>query len=223
MLFTGGLNQEETKAHAEIALELVDALQMAPSATREAVIAEVRSRLPELKDDAKAANNTLRFDLCMAAPYPITLPKELWLDHAIVHETCDSYRDHIIADLDADQDPVKSYPFRRTQATKRRKYAGLIAIATHLAKQKLLDFQPFFLFPVISALGYLNDDATSMFNWMCKVANKNLPKKRDDGIAIGVLKNRYKKQVKNAICFGLLRGNALASNSVGRPFVSRPI
>jgi hypothetical protein len=222
-LFPGGLNQEETKEHAEIALELIDAFLMAPSATKEAVVTEVRSRLPELKDEAQATVNTLRFDLCMGAPFPVDCPRELWLDHAIVHETSESYQDHVIEEVEAGADPAKSYPFRRTQATKQRKYAALVATANHLSKQKLLDFQPFFLFPVISALGYLNEDAMKMCTWMSKVSTKNLPKKRDDGIEQGVIKNRYKVQVKNAIAFGILRGNALAMNSVGRPFVSRPI
>jgi len=77
-LFPGGLNQEETKEHAEIALELIDAFLMAPSATKEAVVTEVRSRLPELKDEAQATVNTLRFDLCMGAPFPVDCPRELW-------------------------------------------------------------------------------------------------------------------------------------------------
>ncbi len=45
---------------------------------------------------------------------------------------------------------------------------------------------------------------------------------RDDGIALGVIKARFKKEVRNALCFGVLRGNALAMGAVGRPFVSRP-
>lgn len=153
------LNQEETKKNTDLAVELVDAFLMAPNARRESVISEVRSRLPELKDDAKAVNNMLRFDLCMGAAFPADAPKELWLDHAIVHETSESYRTHVIEDLDGDGDPMKSYPFRRVQETKQRKYRALTATATHLLKQKLLDFQPFFLFPLISALGYLNEDA----------------------------------------------------------------
>ena len=125
--------------------------------------------------------------------------------------------------LNKNEDPLKSYPFKRAQATKLRKYAALVATAKHLAKQRLLGFHPTFIFPIISTLGYLNEDAVKMTSWMSKVANKNLPKHRDDGIEIGVLKNRYKTHVKNALCFGLLRGNALAMNSMGRPFVSRPI
>jgi hypothetical protein len=37
-----------------------------------------------------------------------------------------------------------------------------------------------------------------------------------------VIKARFKQEVRNALCFGVLRGNALAMGAVGRPFVSRP-
>ena len=62
-----------------------------------------------------------------------------------------------------------------------------------------------------------------MTKWMSTVLNKNLTYGRDDGIPLSTIKGRYKVQVRNAICFGLLRGNALAMHCVGRPYVSRPI
>ena len=60
-----------------------------------------------------------------------------------------------------------------------------------------------------------------MMKWMSTVLNKCISKIRDDGIPFGVVKARYKTEVRNAVCFGLLRGNALAMHSVGRPLVSR--
>jgi len=84
-LFAGGLNQEETKKNAELALELVDAFLMTPGALKESVISEVRSRLPPVDEDKKEANaNVIRFDLSLAASFPADAPRELWLDHAIV-------------------------------------------------------------------------------------------------------------------------------------------
>ena len=47
--------------------------------------------------------------------------------------------------------------------------------------------------------------------------NKCVTTMGDDGIAIGVIKHRYKVDVRNAICFGVLRGNALAMHSVDDP------
>ena len=98
------------------------------------------------------------------------------------------------------------------ESSKDRRFKSLINIAKHLQKQRLLDFQPSFLFPIVSALGYLNADAQ----------NRTMDSSRDDGIALGVIKARFKKEVRNALCFGVLRGNALAMGAVGRPFVSRP-
>lgn len=109
------------------------------------------------------------------------------------------------------------------ETAKQRRFRALIAIANHLQKQHVLDFQPFFLFPVVSSLGFLNDDAEKMMKWMSTVLNKGIAKTRDDGIPFGIIKARYKTEVRNAVCFGLLRGNALAMNSAGRPFVSRPL
>jgi hypothetical protein len=222
-LFPGGLNQEQTKVNGELAIELVDAFLMAPSALRESVIDEVRSRIPVVDESKKDEASTIRFDLCMGAPFPVDTPRQLWLDHAIVHESSESYQAAVIAYLEGGQDPASNPAFRRISTAKQRRFRSLIAIANHLQKQDLLDFQPFFLFPVISALGFLNDDATSMMKWMCKVFNKTVTQTRDDGIPVEVIKGRFKAEVRNAICFGLLRGNALAMHSAGRPFVDRPL
>ena len=52
----------------DLALELIDAMLMRPSATKEAVLFEIYGRIPDLDDETKTAvTNTLRFDLCMAA------------------------------------------------------------------------------------------------------------------------------------------------------------
>jgi len=70
-LFAGGLNLEETKKNAELAVELVDAFMLPSGALKESVIAEVRSRLPIVDDDKKEANaNIIRFDLCLGASFP---------------------------------------------------------------------------------------------------------------------------------------------------------
>ena len=58
---------------------------------------------------------------------------------------------------------------------------------------------------------------------MHTVMNKSVTTLRDDGIQVGVIKARYKVEVRNALCFGVLRGNALAMHAVGRPYVSRPM
>ena len=222
-LFAGGLNKEQTTQNSELALELVDAFTLPPGALQESVIAEVRSRLPAVDDEKKESQNTIRFDLCLGAPFPIDAPRQLWLDHAIVQETATSYQDDVVAYLEGSDNPTKSPAFRRMETAKQRRFRALITIAKHLQKQRLIDFQPFFLFPVVSSLGFLNDDAETMMKWMSTVLNKCIVKTRDDGVPFGVIKARYKTEVRNAVCFGLVRGNALAMHSAGRPFVSRPL
>ena len=106
---------------------------------------------------------------------------------------------------------------------KERKYRPLLPVAKHLTRIRALDFQPFFLNPVISSLGYLNLDAASMVKWMQGTFNQALKSHgpREDGLPLGVVKHRYNVQIYNALCFGLLRGKALAMNSQGRAAVSR--
>ena len=224
-LFSGGLTVEETKKNEDLGLELIDAFLMHPSALKESVLDEIRSRMPVVSESKiEASNNTIHFDLCMAAPFPHDCPRELWLDHAIVQETSESYQEGVLSHLEEGKEISKSPPFRRMEQSKQRRYAALIPIVKHLLKLRILDFQPFFLFPVISSLGYLNEDAFKMVKWMNTVLNQTLSSvTRDDGIPFSTVKARYKQEVKNALCFGLLRGNAFSMNAVGRPLVGRPI
>ena len=75
------------------------------------------------------------------------------------------------------------------QSTKR--YAALIPVVKHLVKLHILDFQPFFLFPVVSALGLLNDHGTKMQKWMHTVLNhSHSTVSRDDGIPFSTVKAR---------------------------------
>ena len=65
---------------------------MPSSALQEAVIAEVRSRLPVVDEEKKESQNLIRFDLCLGAPFPYDAPQQLWLDHGILQDTAESYR-----------------------------------------------------------------------------------------------------------------------------------
>ena len=136
------------------------------------VIDEVRSRLPVVPEGKTETNNIIRFDLCMAAPFPTDLPRQLWMDHAIVHESSESYQEAVIAHLEGGDFPTSHVAFRRAETSKKRRFRSLIAIANHLVKQNILDFQPFFLFPVVSSLGFLNNDAIQMMKWISGVFNR---------------------------------------------------
>lgn len=196
---------------------------MPPSSTKESVLAEIQERMPARSEDE--GNGPIRFDLCMASYLPIESPRELWLDHAILHETSNSYQDGVIAYLEGHDDLGKSPAFKRTEDTKRRRYTSLISITKHLTKQKTLDFQPFFLFPVLSSLGYLNHDGFQMVKWISTLKNGALQfdGPRSDGVSLGTIKARFRVQIRNALCFGLLRASALAMHSMGRPEIARPI
>ena len=89
------MNLEETKKSGDLAVELTGALLLPPSSLKDAIIDEVRSRLPEVDEKVKEANyyNTIRFDLCLGASFPTDAPRQLYLDHAIVHETSESYQE----------------------------------------------------------------------------------------------------------------------------------
>lgn len=107
-LFPGRQNLEQTERNAALAVELADALRMKSSVTKEAVLDEVRSRIHYPSTDEKELNGVIRFDLCLAASFPVQLPRELWIDHAIVQETSKSYQDDVIAFLEAFDEPGKS-------------------------------------------------------------------------------------------------------------------
>ena len=145
------------------------------------------------------------------------------MDHAIVQETAQSYQAEMITHLEGGEETSRSPAFQRIEKMKERKYRYLLPIAKHLVRVRALDFQPFFLNPVISSLGYLNVDAANMVKWMQGTFNQALKNHgpREDGLPLGVIKHRYNFMITNAICFGLLRGKALAMNSQGRAAVSR--
>ena len=106
-----------------------------------------------------------------------------------------THRADVLMQLEDGHDVHKTVAFRRMETSKQRRFSGVIAVANHLKRARLLDFSPFFLFPVVSHLGYMNTDCHRMCKWFKTVFNQS------DGIAFSVIKARYEKQVKNALCF----------------------
>ena len=122
----------------------------------------------ETKDDTNAV---VRFDLRFPLTKPEDKPKELWFDHAIVQECAATYADDVIRFLEASTDhkPDESPAFIKMKKKKERHYSSLMMVATRLLAEHKLTFQPKFLFPVISALGFLNDDMRQLLK---SVVNK---------------------------------------------------
>ena len=106
---------------------------------------EIRERIPKLDEGQIEYNNTIRFDLCLSAPFPFDSPQQLWIDHGIVHETSESYQESMVQHLESGLAALSGEPFRRMESSKDRRFKSLINIAKHLQKQRLLDFQPSFL------------------------------------------------------------------------------
>ena len=89
---------------------------------------------------------------------------------------------------------------------------------------KNVDFQPSFLFPVVSSMGYMNEDMVKVIKFMVdcfKEVHAKLPK-RLDGLSPADLKGRFKLELKNSICFALIKGNSLVLNNQGVKGVINP-
>src|SRR6478672_7925887 len=103
-----------------------------------------------------------------------------------------------------------------------RRYTALVEVVNRLMEERKLKFQPEFLFPIVSSLGYVdNDDMTKLMKFMENCFKRNQAR-RFDGLAAGVLKGRFKVELKNTLCFALVRGNALALNNQGLSGTTQP-
>ena len=104
-----------------------------------------------------------------------------------------------------------------------RRYTVLVEVVNRLVEERKLKFQPEFLFPIVSSLGYVNDDMNKLMKFMENCFKQNQSKaRRFDGLDAGVLKGRFKVELKNTLCFALVRGNALALNNQGLNGITQP-
>jgi hypothetical protein len=160
----------------------------------------------------------IRFDLCLASNVPIDAPKELWMDHAIVQETASSYQDDMVEHLEWRSDlQISCLPENRTD--EREKVSTSPACSKTSGEPPSTRFQAVLSIPC-DFLPWMQpkkwSSVRTIFNNHLKLDGP-----RSDGIPLGVINNRYNTQITNAICFGLLRGKALAMNSQGFTGVSR--
>ena len=69
----------------------------------------------------------------------------------------------------------------------------------------------------------MNDDMNTLLKSMEKCFKFNQSKaRRFDGLESGVLRGRFKTEMKNTICFALARGNALSICNQGLNGVTHP-
>ena len=146
-------------------------------------------------------------------------------DHAIVQETSPTHATDNLNFLQEDNKhlPEDSPAFTKTSGGKVRRYKALIDVVNRLAEERKLKFQPTFLYPIVSSLGYMNVDMNVLLKEIGKCFKLNQSKaRRSDGLHPGVLRGRFKTELKNTICFALARANALAVCNQGLNGITHP-
>ena len=171
------------------------------------------------------ANTAIRFDLKLPAGGPPDCPFELWVDHAIVQETAPTYEDELIRFLGTKKGNLSEGPaFRKMLHKKHNKYASLTEVVRRLSDEQKLDFQPHFVYPIITSLGFLNADFVVMNKFIVdrfRSTQNTLPD-RTDGLSLKYLTGRFKVQLRNSLCFALIKGNALSTWNQGLRYTSKP-
>ena len=179
---------------------------------------------PPAVSNQEENNGVLRFDLRFPLMKPLDRPREIWFDHAIVQETSPTYAQDVLEFLEAKgTHPRNSPAFLKMIGSKTRRYAALRSVVDRLIEDRKLTCQPEILFPIVSSLGFMNEDMGKLLKEMVQYFKDNHPTTpRFDGLSVATLKGRFKKELKNSICFALLKGNALAMNNQGLSGVSFP-
>ena len=217
-LFPGKLSKEESEKRKKLALRFLDILQEIPRGqVRTAEIGMLREEFPAPPKNADAGG--MRFDLRFPMTKPFDNRRELWFDHAIVQESASSYGSEVLKFLSEsrDNEPQASPAFLKMQSKKTRQYSAVMTVAERLLAEHKLDFQPVFLFPVVSALGYMNKDMQQMLKLIGHRFKETQEKESDseDGVKPEVVKGRFKRALRDSVCFALVKGLALAMHNQG--------
>ena len=193
-----------------------------------AEIEAVRTKFPKAHVAAATdddANPAIRFDLRFPAGGPPDCPFEMWFDHAIVQETSPTYAEDLLRFLKGGEGKLSEGPaFRKMLNKKINKYASLTAVAHRLTTEHKLDFQPHFVYPIISSLGFLNADFVALNKFIVdrfRATQSELPD-RTDGLSVKYLTGRFKVQIRDSLCFALIKGNALAAWNQGLRHTCKP-
>ena len=227
-LFPGKLSKTEADKRKLLAMEYLDIINEFPRGhIRTAKLGMLRERFPDVAvpDDNDASNGIIRFDLKFPGPSARGKPREVWLDHAIVQETCPTHAAETLKFLKAKRtNLIESSPaFTKTYGSKTRRFSALVDVAKRLTEERKLKSQPNFMYPIVSSLGYFNEDMKRLLKFMedCFKLNQSR-ERRCDGLFPEVLKGRFKVELKNTLCFALVRANALALNNQGLKGVTSP-
>jgi hypothetical protein len=227
VLFPGKLTKRQSEERKKLAITYLDIISKVPRGhMRNAELDQLRERFPPPVEEKDDGNGVIRFDLKFPTSNPMDCPRELWFDHAIVHETSPTYAEDTLRFLEAKITnlPENGPAFQKIVGSKRRRYGALITVVQQLAKDRKLNFQPTFLFPVISSLGFMNEDMIELQKFIIarfKDTQKSEPR-RMDGMCPKILKGRFRVELRNSLCFALVKGNALAMSNQGVRGVTRP-
>ena len=146
--------------------------------------------------------------------FPMVTPR-----YAIVQETSPTYAEATLKFLTdkSTNIPADSPAFTKTRGTKVGRYSALIAVVKRLQEERKLSFQPTFMYPVISSLGFMNKDMTELTKSIVQRFKdyQKLQPATDEGVAAKFLTGRFRVRLRNSICFALVRGNALAMHNQG--------
>ena len=226
-LFCGNLSKAESEDRRVLAMKYLDVIsERSPDYQRDEELAALKSKYPKPSAKGDEDNNGIvRFDLKFPAVGPEDCPRELWFDHAIVHETSPSYAQDTLRVLkDAKERVSAGKAFQKMLTKKTAKYSSLVSVVNRLSKEHKLDAQPSFLTPIISSLGFMNDDFRVLLKFVVdrfKDSQKTAPR-RMDGLSPKTLSGRFKVQVRNSIGFALLKANALATYNQGTHQTVKP-
>ena len=215
-LFPGKLSATESEKRKKLGMAFLDIMNDMPrGAQHTAQLGMLREQFPDAvhADDDDGNKGVIRFDLKFPVVVKDGKPREIWIDHAIVQETSPTHAGDTLEFLKEDLNhlPEKSPAFTKTYGGKVRRYKALIEVVNRLAEERKLTTQPSFLYPIVSSLGYMNDDMNTLLKEIGKCFKLNQStERRSDGLHSGVLRGRFKTELKNNICFALARGNALS-------------
>src|SRR6185312_16720342 len=116
-LFSGSLTKAESEKRKDLAMKFLDVALDHKSGLAD--IEAARSKFPAPSVTDSDTNASIRYDLKFPAGGPPDFPFEMWFDHAIVHETSQTYAEDLLRFLRQRQGDLLEGPaFRKMKTNK---------------------------------------------------------------------------------------------------------
>jgi len=229
--FAGKQTESQAASRLQKALNLLNALSI-QGEERSAAVIEAKQAIPGVQCDPSQKNKNpnngiIHFDLLFPA---LDSNVMLIVDHARVHDACNTYAPAMLnaarkqrkGELAVDFEDSSAFRNRRTQ--KNTKYKHLMELITRLALDHRLDFQPKFLFPLITPNGRINRDMALLQNFLVETHKVSLEREgpRADGKTTKELTLKFRKYLKTSIFFSVLEGTAMEMHNQGTTGICKP-